>query len=141
MNFLSDPEFPPVKMMAEVAAGMGVSESGMHAKSRQIRKMMGLWQFHPDWTLPSLLARNSLVWMLETTSGLVVDIRLRPRGEQVMAFKAGLIPFVPADAAEDPGVARPPRVAAHDHGAVTRSDGEPGDVIGRISPDAARGAT
>ncbi len=87
VNFLSDPGFPPVKTMAAVAAGFGVSESGMHAKSRQIREMLDLCQFDPDWTLPSLLARNPLVWMLKTTSGIVVDIRSRPRAEQVMAFE------------------------------------------------------
>jgi hypothetical protein len=100
VNFLSDKEFPPVKTMADVAAGVGVSESGMHAKSTMIRRMLDLSQFDPDWTLPSLLGRNPLVWMLETTSGLIVDVRTRPRAEQAAAFEMGLIPYVPADLAE-----------------------------------------
>ncbi|MDP1662748.1 MAG: DUF6398 domain-containing protein [Phycisphaerales bacterium] len=99
VNFLSDPDFPPVKTIAEVAAGFGVSESSMQAKSRQIRKLLGLGQFDPEWTLPSLMMRNPLVWMLESPSGMIVDIRSRPRSEQVLAFEAGLIPFVPADEA------------------------------------------
>jgi len=100
VNFLSDPSFPPVKTMEEVAAGFGVSASGMHAKSRQIREMLDLMQFEPDWTLPSLLDRNPLVWMLPTRSGVIVDVRMLPRAEQVRAFEAGLIPYVPADRAE-----------------------------------------
>jgi hypothetical protein len=133
VNFLSDREFPPVKTMEEVAAGFGVSASGMHAKSRQIRKMLDLTQFDPDWTLPSLLDRNPLVWMMETTSGLVVDIRGLPRAEQVRAFEAGLIPYIPADreAADGSLVAPPPRAKAptagepqHDH-AAGRGTGKP----------------
>ena len=101
VNFLSDPETPPVRTMAQVAAGFGVSESSMHAKSKKIREIFDLMQFNPTWTLPSLLERNPLVWMLETRSGVIVDIRSRPREEQVAAFEAGLIPFVPGDVKRD----------------------------------------
>jgi len=161
VNFLGDPSFPPIKTMEEVAAGFGVSASGMHAKSRQIRNLLDLVPFDPDWTLPSLLDSNPLVWMLETTSGVIVDIRMCSRAEQVMAFEAGLIPYVPADESEpeenEPDGAQqvePPRV--DDVGDVGRAETpapmegptlfdqhlptveakheRPPDVIGRIGP-------
>jgi hypothetical protein len=99
VNFLGDKETQPCKTMAQVAAGFGISESGLAAKSVLIRKMLDLGQFDPDWTLPSLLDRNPYVWMLETTDGLVLDVRHCTREEQVKAFEMGLIPYVPADRA------------------------------------------
>lgn len=97
VNFLGDKETPPTKTMAQVAAGFGVSESELAAKSVKVRRMLDLGQFDPEWTLPSLLDRNPFVWMLETTTGMVVDVRRLPRAEQVKAFELGLIPYVPAD--------------------------------------------
>jgi len=157
VNFLSDASFPPVKTMEEVAAGFGVSASGMHAKSRQIREMLDLFQFDPDWTLPSLLGRNPLVWMLETRSGLIVDIRMLPREEQVKAFEAGLIPYVPADREPEEGPREARRVvgAKQDASPVGETEQDSGptlfdaaceppvvetrpeqspDVVGRIGP-------
>ena len=39
---------------------------------------------------------NPLIWMLNIT-GLMVDIRHAPRKVQELAFKKGLIPYIPAD--------------------------------------------
>ena len=49
----------------------------------------------PAWTLPSRLADNPLVWMLEI-DGLVIDIRLAPPELQQLAYEKGLIPFLPS---------------------------------------------
>lgn len=99
VNFLGDKETLPYKTMAQVAAGLGVSESGLAAKSVKVRTMLDLGRFDPDWTLPSLLDRNPLVWMLQTTDGLVLDVRHCTREEQAKAFEMGLIPYIPADRA------------------------------------------
>lgn len=48
----------------------------------------------PEWTLPSRLAENPLVWMLQV-NGLMVDIRRMPIELQQMAFDKGLIPYPP----------------------------------------------
>ena len=48
----------------------------------------------PAWTLPSRLADNPLVWVLEI-DGLVIDIRLAPPELQQLAYEKGLIPFLP----------------------------------------------
>ena len=48
----------------------------------------------PRWSLPSRLADNPLVWMLQV-NGVVVDIRMTPREVQEEAYRLGLIPLVP----------------------------------------------
>ena len=45
--------------------------------------------------LPSRLADNPLVWMVEV-NGFVVDVRMIPRDVQEEAHRLGLIPFVPS---------------------------------------------
>jgi hypothetical protein len=147
VNFLGDKEFLPFKTMAQVAAGFGVSESGLAAKSVQVRTMLDLGQFDPDWTLPSLLDRNPHVWMLETTTGLVVDARRLPRAEQVRAFEMGLIPYVPADreaglAADKPHATemsptREPEPARHEEPTLFDADSTPPVV--EVKPGAADG--
>lgn len=97
INYLDDPAFPPIRTGAEIAAAFGVSVSSMQTRSREIRKALKLSRFDPEWTLPSLQLANPRIWMLKTTTGIVVDIRTRPRKEQIQAYKADLIPFVPAD--------------------------------------------
>ncbi len=42
----------------------GVSSSTGQAKSKQTRDLLKMSQFSPDWTLPSLLDRNPLAWMI-----------------------------------------------------------------------------
>lgn len=51
---------------------------------------------YPDWSLPSMLDQNPLLWMLQV-NGLIMDIRTAPRGAQAEACEAGLIPYIPAD--------------------------------------------
>jgi hypothetical protein len=50
----------------------------------------------PEWTLPSRLADNPLVWMLQV-DGLMIDIRHAPVELQRLAYEKGLIPFIPAE--------------------------------------------
>ena len=42
-----------------------------------IEEMLGTRPFDPQWTLPSLVERNPLVWMAEV-NGLLVDLRDMP---------------------------------------------------------------
>jgi hypothetical protein len=46
--------------------------------------------------LPSRLADNPVVWMLEI-NGLMIDIRQAPPELQRLAYEKGLIPFIPAE--------------------------------------------
>ena len=52
-------------------------------------------RLNPEWSLPSLLDQNPLVWMAEV-NGFLVDLRDLPREVQQIAFDKGLIPYIPA---------------------------------------------
>jgi hypothetical protein len=96
MNFLSDKSFSPHMTTADLCAAFDVGESTVHAKARAIEKAIGARPFDPQWTLPSLVEKNPLVWMAEV-NGLLVDLRDMPREIQEIAFEDRLIPYIPAD--------------------------------------------
>jgi hypothetical protein len=58
--------------------------------------MLKMYQLDPNWTLPSRLDDNPMVWMLQV-NGFMVDVRHAPREVQEIAFNKGLIPYIPAD--------------------------------------------
>jgi hypothetical protein len=68
----------------------------MQAKSKQIRDLFGMYQMDPDWTLPSMVDQNPLIWMLNV-NGFIMDVRHAPREIQEEAFRKGLIPYIPAE--------------------------------------------
>ena len=74
----------------------GVAESTGQGKSKSIRTLLRIGQFEPKWTLPSRLADNPMVWMIEV-NGFLVDLRSADRELQEAAFQKGLIPYIPAD--------------------------------------------
>jgi hypothetical protein len=59
---------------------------------------LGMILLDPRWCLRSRLADNPLVWMLKV-NGLMMDIRDAPREAQEEAFRLGLIPYIPSEAA------------------------------------------
>jgi hypothetical protein len=61
----------------------------------EIREALRMGPMSPEWTLPSRLADNPLVWMLEV-DGPMIDIRRAPAELQQLAYEEGLIPFIPA---------------------------------------------
>ena len=96
VNFLDDPSQTPHMKSTEIAEGFGISMATMQAKAKVIRDGLDLMPFHPDWSLPSRMDDNPLVWML-TVNGFLIDIRMAPREAQVVAYEKGLIPYIPAD--------------------------------------------
>ena len=58
--------------------------------------MFRMHQLDPNWTLPSRLGDKLLVWMLNV-NGFMMDVRHAPREVQEIAFRKGLIPYIPAD--------------------------------------------
>jgi hypothetical protein len=78
----------------------GIAQSTGQNKSKGIRDALNMDPFSPEWTLPSRLADNPMVWMLEV-NGLLMDIRQAPIELQRLAHEKGLIPFVPADCQEN----------------------------------------
>jgi len=96
VNFLDDPSQVPHCKPKFLFEFFGVAESTGQNKSREIREALGMGPMSPEWTLPSRLADNPLVWMLQV-NGLMIDIRQAPVELQRLAYEKGLIPFVPAE--------------------------------------------
>lgn len=96
VNFLDDSSQSPHCKSKVIYAYFEIGESTGQNKSKEIRDALKMGQFSPEWTLPSRLANNPLVWMLQV-NGFMVDIRNAPAELQRMAFEKGLIPYVPAD--------------------------------------------
>ena len=72
----------------------GLSSSTMQAKSKQIRDLLDMYQMDPNWTLPSMVDQNPLIWMVQV-NGLLMDVRHAPRNIQEEALRKGLIPYIP----------------------------------------------
>ena len=96
VNFLDDRTSQPHMKLTAIDKALGVGNSTGQGKSMEIRKMLKIGQFDIDWTLPSRIHDNPLVWMLEV-DGFLIDIRHASREAQEVAFKKGLIPYIPAD--------------------------------------------
>lgn len=98
-NFLHDPSQTPHLTLSSIDEAFGIAESTGAAKLKAIRTMLKIHQFDFKWTLPSKMEENPTAWMLEV-NGFLMDIRHASRELQEMAFRKGLIPYVPADRAE-----------------------------------------
>jgi len=96
VNFLHDKSQTPYMRSTDIDYYLGTSPSSGAAKLAAIRKMFGMHQLDPNWSLPSRLEDNPMVWMLQV-NGFMVDVRHAPREVQEIAFKKGLIPYIPAD--------------------------------------------
>jgi hypothetical protein len=96
VNFLHDKSQTPYMRSTDIDHYLGTSPSSGAAKLAAIRKMFKMYQLDPNWTLPSRLEDNPMVWMLQV-NGFMVDVRRAPREVQEIAFKKGLIPYIPAD--------------------------------------------
>jgi len=96
VNFLHDKTQTPYMRSTDIDHYLGTSPSAGAAKLAAIRKLLGMHQLDPNWSLPSRLEDNPMVWMLKV-NGFMMDIRDAPREAQEVAFKKGLIPYIPAD--------------------------------------------
>ena len=96
VNFLDDDTQTPHCKPKVIYEFFGISESTGQNKSKEIRDLLKMGPMSPEWTLPSRLADNPMVWRLQV-NGFAVDIRRMPIEVQQMAFEKGLIPFVPTE--------------------------------------------
>ena len=97
VNFLFDASQAPHVPASQIASAFGISTSTMQSKSKQIRDLLGMYQMEPEWTLPSRVEENPLIWMVQV-NGIIMDVRHAPRVIQEEAFRKGLIPYIPAAA-------------------------------------------
>ena len=96
VNFLDNPAQVPHCKSQILYEFFGVVQSTGQNKSKEIRDALLMGPMSPEWTLPSRLADNPLVWMLQV-DGLMIDIRQAPVELQRLAYEKGLIPFIPAE--------------------------------------------
>ena len=94
VNFVFDNSQTPYISASNLYQAFGIGQSTGQSKSKVIRDVLGMDQLDPDWTLPSRLDNNPMVWML-SVNGVIVDIRSMPSEAQEMAFEKGLIPYIP----------------------------------------------
>lgn len=92
VNFLFDKSQTPYMRADELCTAFWVSQSSGANEGKLIRDMFGISQFDPNWCLPSLVDENLLIWKLKV-NGLSVDVRQI----QEIAYRKGLIPYIPAD--------------------------------------------
>jgi hypothetical protein len=97
VNFLFDSTQTPHIAASQIWEYFGLSSSTMQAKSKQIRDQLNMYPMDPDWSIPSMVDKNPLIWMLEV-NGFIIDVRHAPREIQEEAFRKGLIPYIPDDA-------------------------------------------
>ncbi len=95
-NFLFDKSQKPHMNASQLCELLDVSQNTASAKSKIILDLLDIIPLDPRWSLPSQLDENPMAWML-MVNGMIVDIRHMPREVQEIAFKQGLIPYIPAD--------------------------------------------
>ncbi len=96
VNFLFDKSQEPYINATDLCKSFGVSKSTGSARSKVVRDTLSMMQLDPNWCLPSKLDDNPMAWMI-MVNGLVVDARQLPREIQEVAYKKGIIPYIPAD--------------------------------------------
>jgi hypothetical protein len=100
VNFLDDKTQKPSIKFTEVDKAFGISPATGAAKSKAIRDLLKMYAFDPDWTLPSRMADNPMIWMIKV-NGMILDARHVPREIQEDAYRKGIIPYIPADGPGD----------------------------------------
>ena len=93
-NLVFDKSQTPHCNAPDIYSFFGVASGTGQGKSRKIRELLKIGPFSFQWTLPSKVDDNPLIWMLEV-NGMIVDIRQLPIEAQEIAYAKGLIPYVP----------------------------------------------
>ena len=96
VNFLFDSSQTPRISASQIWEYFDLSSSTIQAKSKQIRDLLGMYPMDPDWSIPSMIDKNPLIWMLED-NGLIIDVLHAPRELQEATFRQGLIPYIPEE--------------------------------------------
>ncbi|WP_207787580.1 DUF6398 domain-containing protein [Candidatus Thiosymbion oneisti] len=96
VNFLFDKSQNPYISASDLYKAFGVGQSTGQGKSRLVRDLLDMYQMDPNWSLQSNIDKNPLIWML-TVNGVMVDVRDMPLEVQEIAYKKGLIPYIPKE--------------------------------------------
>ena len=96
-NFIFDKSQEIHMTAGELASGFGIAASTAGNKANEIHDMFKMHFGNCEWLLPQMIEDNPAIWLLETSSGFIVDVRTAPLGLQQQAFEKGLIPYVPRE--------------------------------------------
>ena len=110
-NFVFDPASEPYVTADELSEAFGVAKSTMGSKARQVRDLLRISPFSPEFQRADVAAQNPLMWIIEV-NGLAVDARHVPVDIQFEAFERGFIPYVPALGRDVTAACEESRVAA-----------------------------
>jgi Domain of unknown function (DUF6398) len=94
-NFLFDPASQPGVTAGQLSEAFGVAKNTMGAKARQVRDLLRISPFSPEFQRADVVARNPMVWII-SVDGLAMDARHVSLTIQEEAFDRGLIPYIPA---------------------------------------------
>lgn len=94
VNFLFDKSQTPHMTATELADVFDVAPSTAGNKAKSIRDLLKIGMMEPEWTLPSRMDDNMMVWMI-SVNGFILDARYVSREIQEIAFEKGLIPYIP----------------------------------------------
>jgi hypothetical protein len=78
VNFLFDKSQTPHLRTDALCDWFGLSKSTGANKSTQIKQILKIGVFDPQWTLPSRMDRNPMAWTV-SVNGFIVDTRSLPR--------------------------------------------------------------
>jgi len=95
VNFLFDPAREPCRTADELSDAFGVAKTTMGGKAKQVRDMLKMSYFTPEFLRADVVADNAGVWFVEV-DGLLMDARSLPLDLQTVAFRRGYIPYIPA---------------------------------------------
>ena len=95
-NWLFDKDQPIHMAAGELADSLGVSKSTASSTAAEIRKWLKIDHFNSEWSLPSRMDDNPLLWLVEV-DGFVVDARHLPPELQAECARQGLIPYAPGE--------------------------------------------
>jgi hypothetical protein len=94
INFLFDKSQLPHMRADSLCQHFGHSAKSGSAKSTTIMELLKSGQAEPNWILPSRMAENPMVWLIQV-NGLIIDARYALQEIQEKAFRRGLIPYLP----------------------------------------------
>lgn len=80
----------------DLCNGFGISKSTGATKARVVRNTLGMAQLDVNWCLPSKMDDNTMAWLI-TVNEMITDARHLPRELQEIAYKKGIISYIPAD--------------------------------------------
>jgi hypothetical protein len=96
VNFIFDKTQPYHMKSTELAGWFGLAQSTASGKGSEIKKLLDISYANPDFLLKRLIEDNPLIWFVQI-GDFVQDIRTMPRELQEIAFRKGIIPYIPDD--------------------------------------------